>query len=70
MRDHRGDVEPRLQQDGHLVPGFVHLPAIDSFDGQHIEYDVAPVDRHIFRRDPEHGDSAAVSHVVQHVSKC
>ena len=28
---------PDLEHDGHLVPGFVHLAAVDALDGEHVE---------------------------------
>src|SRR5436190_1319041 len=42
--DDRLDVEAALQHHGHLVPGFVHLAAVDSFDGEHVEHDFIPID--------------------------
>ena len=39
--DHRGDVQARLEHDGHLVPGLVHLAAVDALDGDHVEDDRA-----------------------------
>src|SRR6202162_4748071 len=32
--DDRRDVEATLDHRGHFVPGFVHLAAVNSFDGQ------------------------------------
>src|SRR5579885_1664585 len=43
MGDHRANIQTGLQHDGHLVPGLVHLPAVDSLDGQHVEDDGPPV---------------------------
>ena len=62
MRDHRRDVEPGLDHDGHLVPGLVHLAAVDALQRQHVEDDRGEVDRHLARLDPEQRDPAAVGH--------
>ncbi len=43
--DDRRDVEAALDHRGHFVPGFVHLAAINSFDGQAIKDDEIPIDR-------------------------
>ena len=50
------DVEARLQHHRHLVPGLVHLPAVDALQREHVEDDRGEVDRHLARRDPEQGD--------------
>ena len=34
MGDGRSDVQPGLEHDGHLVPGLVHLAAVDAAQGQ------------------------------------
>src|SRR5262245_10606393 len=39
VRDHGRDVEPGLQHHRHLVPGLVHLAAIDPLHRQHVEDD-------------------------------
>src|SRR5205809_4701737 len=44
--DHRRNVQPGFQHDGHLVPGFVHLAPVDTLDREHIENDLTPIDRH------------------------
>ena len=49
---------------GHLVPGLVHLAAVDALDREHVEDDRVEVDRDLARRDPEQRDAAAVRHVV------
>src|SRR5512144_2547148 len=36
--DRRADVQPRLEHHGHLVPGLVHLPAVDALHGEHLEH--------------------------------
>src|SRR6266511_856455 len=61
--DHRGDVQPALDHDRHLVPGLVHLAAVDALDGEHVEDDGPPVDRHLLLGDAQHGDLAAVDPV-------
>lgn len=33
MRDHRTNIESTFQHDTHLIPGLIHLPTIDAFDG-------------------------------------
>src|SRR6185295_14631840 len=70
MCDDGLDIESGLQQNGHLVPGLVHLAAIDTANRQHVENDFAPVDGHFAGRNTQHCDAAAVCHVVQHVTKC
>ena len=62
MRDHGRDVEPRLHQHRHLVPGLVHLAAVDALQRQHVEHDRREVDRHLAGLDPEQRDPAAVRH--------
>ena len=37
VRDHRRDVEARLEHHRHLVPGLVHLAAVDALDREHVE---------------------------------
>ena len=56
------DVEPRLEHDRHLVPGLVHLAAVDAPEGQHLEHDRVDVERDLLGRDAEDGDPAAVGH--------
>ena len=60
---------PDLQHHGHLVPGLVHLPAVDALDREHVEDDRVPVDGHLALGDAEHGDLAAVAHVGEHVAE-
>jgi quercetin dioxygenase-like cupin family protein len=69
VRDHGLDVEPVVQHDRHLVPGLVHLPAVDALDGQHAEDHGVPVDGHLARGDPQHGDLGPVGHVREHVAE-
>jgi len=61
--DHRPDVEPRADQDGHLVPGLVHLPAVDPTQGQLVEDDLVDVERDLGGGQPEDRDAAAMGHV-------
>ena len=37
VRDDGRDIEAGLEHDGHLVPGLIHLAAIDAFDREHVE---------------------------------
>ena len=69
VRDDRAIVESALDHDGHLVPGLVHLATVDALDRQHVEDDRVPVDRDFLGGDAQHGDLAAVAHVVEHVAK-
>ena len=69
MRNHRLDVESRFKHHRHFVPGLIHLPAIDALDRQHVEDDVLPVNGHLGRRNSEHGDLRAVTHVREHFAK-
>src|SRR4051812_24115567 len=62
MRDRGPDVEARLEHDAHLVPGLVHLPAVDALQGQHLEHDLVDVQADLLGGDPEDGDAAAVGH--------
>src|SRR5208283_532974 len=59
VSDHRVDVQARLKHHGHLVPGLVHLAAVNPADGDHVEHDGLPVDRDVLGRNAEHGDLAA-----------
>ena len=67
MCDDRRDIHAWFQHDRHLVPGFVHLAAVDALDGEHVEDDLAPVHRHLLGGNSENGDFAAVAHVGDHV---
>ena len=69
MGDDAGDVEAALEHDGHLVPGLVHLAAVDAADGELVEDDLVPVDGDVFGRDAEHGDLCAVAHVGEHLAE-
>ncbi|SPF34488.1 hypothetical protein SBA4_150005 [Candidatus Sulfopaludibacter sp. SbA4] len=69
VRDHRRDVQARLQHDRHLVPRLVHLTAVNALDGEHVEDHGAPVDGHLFGGNPQHGDAGAVAHVGNHVAE-
>jgi hypothetical protein len=64
--DDRRQIESRLDQRGHLVPGFKHFPAINPFDKQPLENNLGPVDRHIRRRNTQHGNTPAVVHGIEH----
>ncbi len=66
MSDNRGEIQTRLNQRRHLVPGFKHLTAIDAFDEQPFEDNFVPVDGHIRRRNTQHRDAASVVHGIQH----
>ena len=59
------DVQPRLEHHRHLVPGLVHLPAVDPPDRQQLEHDLVDVERDLLGRDAEDRDAAAVGHVVE-----
>src|SRR5437773_11300942 len=69
MRDHGFYVQAALEHDGHLVPGLIHLAAVDAFDSQHVENDFVPIDGNRFGRNTEHRDLSAVTHVIDHVAK-
>ena len=58
-----------MQHDRHLVPGLVHLAAVDALDGEHVEDDGVPVDGHLFGGDAQHRDPGAVAHVGDHVAE-
>ena len=58
------DVQPRLEHHRHLVPGLVHLTAVDPPDRQQLEHDLVDVERDLLARDAEDRDAAAVGHVV------
>src|SRR5450755_2474186 len=68
VRDNRRDVDARLDEDRHLVPGLEHLPSVDPLDGDHVEDQVRPVDPELLGRQPENRDLATVSHGRQHVA--
>src|SRR5438094_5712807 len=61
MCDDRAYVEAGLEQDGHLVPGFIHLTAVDPFERKHIENDFVPVDGDFSRGDSEDRDAPSVA---------
>src|SRR5580704_3280014 len=67
--DDAGDVETTLKHDRHLVPGLVHLAAVDAADGELVEDDLVPVDGDVFGGDAEHGDLCAVAHVCEHLAE-
>src|SRR5271165_1216994 len=69
MCNHRHDVEARLQQHRHLVPGLIHLAAVDAFDVQHVKDDIAPVDGHLLSGNTQHRDAPAMGHVRDHFAK-
>src|SRR5205823_2081532 len=69
VRDDRRDVEPGLDERGHFVPGFVHLAAVNAFDGELIEDHEVPIDRGAAGHDPKQRDFAAVKHVRQDVGE-
>ena len=60
------DVEAALEHSLHLVPGFVHLTAVDTLDGEAVEDDLVPVELCILTEKTELCDAAAVNHVVNH----
>src|SRR5260221_13522718 len=61
--DHGLDVEAAVEHHRHLVPGLVHLAAVDALDREHAEDDDVPVDGDLARGDSQHGDLGAVRHV-------
>jgi hypothetical protein len=65
----RFDVKAALQHHRHFVPGLIHLAAVNTFDRQHVEDDLVPVNGHGFGRDAEHCNFSSVTHVVNHVPK-
>src|SRR5438552_3362980 len=67
--DDRPDVKAAMQHHGHLVPGFVHLPAVNAFDREHVEHDFLPVNRHFLGGYAQHCDFSAMAHVVDHVAE-
>jgi len=44
MRNDRRDIEATSQHHGHLVPGFLHLAAIDALDSEHAKDHAVPID--------------------------
>src|ERR1700728_2280568 len=69
MRNHGINVETGFEHDCHFVPGFIHFTAIDTFDGQHIENNLLPVNGHFIRWNPKHRDFCTMAHVRKHFSK-
>src|SRR6266568_7724146 len=70
VRDHAGDIDARLDQHCHLVPGLKHLPPVDPPDRDHVQDQVSPVDGELAGGQPEQGDLAAVPHRRQHAPQC
>src|SRR5674476_871876 len=62
VRDRGRDVEPGLEHHRHLVPGLVHLPAVDAAERQHLEDDLIDIQRDLRGGDPEDRDAPAVGH--------
>src|SRR5204863_6756811 len=62
----RRNIETALDERGHLVPGFEHLPAVDALNRQAMEDHEVPVDRGAPRHDAQHRDPAAIHHYVEH----
>src|SRR5687767_11490729 len=52
--DDRADIETALEHARHLVPGLVHLAAVDALEMEPLEDHLAPVDRDRVGEDPEH----------------
>src|SRR5262245_66636459 len=69
MRHDRGNIEPRLQHHGHVIPRLVHLAAIDALEGEHVEDDEVPVDGDFAVGDAEDRYFSAVGHVRKHVAE-
>ena len=69
MGDALRDVQAALEHDRHLVPGLVHLAAVDAADGELIEDNLVPVDGDVFGGDAEHGDLCSVAHVGEHLAE-
>ena len=61
------DRQATLGHHHHLVPGFVHLTAVDTLDVEAFEHHVGPVDAGIVGHDAQHGDVAAIDHLAEHV---
>src|SRR5450759_2259760 len=62
VSDRGRDVEPGLEHHRHLVPGLVHLPAVDAAERQHLEHDLVDIQRDLRGGDPEDRDAPAVGH--------
>src|SRR5690606_18668420 len=60
MRQDRREIEARLKERAHLVPGLEHAPAVDAFDFETLKDDLVPVDPGAVGHDAEHRDLAAV----------
>ena len=65
--DHWQNVEARLDHGGHFVPRFIHLPSINSFDGQLIEDHKVPVNRSAAGHYAKQRDFPSVKHVRQNI---
>src|SRR6266702_6964308 len=50
-----GDIQAALEHHRHLVPGLVHLSAVDAANSELVEDDLVPVDGDVFGGDAEHG---------------
>src|ERR1019366_1503792 len=67
VRNHRRNIQSRLDHHRHLVPRVIHLPAIDALDRDHVEDHLPPVHRDLLRRDTQDRNLPAVAHVCNHV---
>ena len=64
MGKDRGNIQSASEHLGHLVPCFIHFPAIDSLNGQPVENDLIPVNGNVLSRDSKQGNLAAVAACV------
>ncbi len=55
--DRGRDVQPRLEHHGHLVPGLVHLPAVDAPEREQLEHDLVDVERDLLGGDAQDRDA-------------
>ncbi len=67
MGDERSNIDAAFNERGRLVPRFVQLAAVDSFNRQLVEHDRVPINCRGGGHNSKQSDFAAVEHIRQNV---
>ncbi len=70
MGNHRFNVQPGLDHDGHFIPGFIHFAAVNPLDRQSVKDHEVPVNRGFGWQNSQQGNFGAVAHIGQHRPQC